>query len=61
MPAERNGPYGRQHIAIQVARLTGSSRERRTANNDTMLAIDVPCVAAACDAILARRSEQASA
>jgi hypothetical protein len=61
MPAERNGPYGPGQIAIQVAHLTGSSRQRRAANNDTMLAIDVPRVTAACDAILARRGERSSA
>jgi lipopolysaccharide heptosyltransferase I len=60
MPAERNGPYGRQHIAIQKARLEGTSRQRRTATNDTMLAISVQDVTAACDAILARRSRKAS-
>jgi heptosyltransferase I len=61
MPAERNGPYGGEHISIQVARLSGSSRERRQANNDTMLAIDVGRVVAACDTILARRSDRSSA
>src|SRR5206468_1478129 len=29
MPAERNGPYGPQHIALQETRLTGSKRDRR--------------------------------
>ena len=61
MPGERNGPYGPQHVTIQVARLTGSSRQRRTAGNETMLAIDVPRVAAACDTILARRRDRSSA
>jgi lipopolysaccharide heptosyltransferase I len=54
MPAARNGPYGAQHIALQQVLLTGSSRERRTANNESMQAIPVDQVAAACDTILAR-------
>lgn len=55
MPAERNGPYGAQHIAIQKMRLGGTSRQRRSAGNETMLAIAVDDVTAACDTILARR------
>ena len=55
MPAERNGPYGAQHIAIQKMRLEGTSRQRRSAGNETMLAIAVDDVTAACDTILARR------
>lgn len=55
MPAERNGPYGASHIALQKARLEGTSRQRRTADNLTMLAISVEDVALACDRILARR------
>jgi ADP-heptose:LPS heptosyltransferase len=54
MPHERNGPYGQRHIALQVERLTGGSRERRTADNATMRAISVDLVAAACEAILSR-------
>jgi lipopolysaccharide heptosyltransferase I len=54
MPAERNGPYGAAHIALQNARLEGSSRARRRANNDTMLTISVEEVCAACDTIAAR-------
>ncbi|HTU24354.1 MAG TPA: glycosyltransferase family 9 protein [Pirellulales bacterium] len=61
MPGERNGPYGGKHVTIQVARLTGTSRERRGADNATMLAIDVPRVTAACDAILSRRRDRTSA
>jgi lipopolysaccharide heptosyltransferase I len=61
MPGERNGPYGEQHITIQVARLEGSSRQRRRAGNETMLAIDVARVTAACDTILARRRDRTSA
>jgi ADP-heptose:LPS heptosyltransferase len=53
MPAERNGPYG-PHIAIEVMRLTGSSRQRRTAGNEAMLAISAERVTAACDELLER-------
>jgi heptosyltransferase-1 len=61
MPAERNGPYGAGHIALQKARLEGTSRQRRTADNATMLAISVADVAVACDRILARRSSSRQA
>lgn len=54
MPAERNGPYGGQHIAIQKMRMEGSSRTRRRASNETMLAIRVEDVCSACDALLSR-------
>ncbi|MCA9246478.1 MAG: lipopolysaccharide heptosyltransferase I [Planctomycetales bacterium] len=52
MPHERNGPYGDGHIAIQKACLAGGSRQRRNANNDTMLAIEVDDVCAVCDRLL---------
>jgi heptosyltransferase I len=58
MPAERNGPYGPGHIALQVICLTGSSRSRRTAGNESMLAITVEQVAAACDEILSRPADR---
>jgi lipopolysaccharide heptosyltransferase I len=58
MPAERNGPYGSGHISLQTVCLTGSSRSRRTANNDSMLAISVQQVVAACDEILSRKSDR---
>ncbi len=54
MPGERNGPYGPEHITVQKMRLSGSSRERRRANSDSMLAIQVENVTAACDVILNR-------
>jgi hypothetical protein len=59
MPAERNGPYGAQHIAIQRMTMEGSSRERRGASNETMLAISVDDVRSACDTILSRRERGA--
>lgn len=54
MPAERNGPYGPQHIAIQKAHFTGSSRQRRQAPPNLMLAIQVEDVLAGCAEILRR-------
>jgi lipopolysaccharide heptosyltransferase I len=55
MPAERNGPYGPGHIALQNAILTGPSRQRRRADNATMLAIGAAQVCRACDEMLHRR------
>jgi lipopolysaccharide heptosyltransferase I len=52
--AQRNGPYGEQHIALQRALLEGGSRQRRQADNTAMLAIEVEDVAAACDEIIER-------
>jgi heptosyltransferase I len=54
MPAERNGPYGPQHVSVQKIRLTGTSRERRTAGPESMEAISVDHVTEACDQILDR-------
>jgi heptosyltransferase I len=54
MPAERNGPYGEGHIALQNVCLQGTNRERRTADNASMQAISVGEVAAACEQILGR-------
>jgi heptosyltransferase I len=54
MPAERNGPYGPDHIAIQRMRLTGGSRQRRSASPESMLAISVTDVCGACDQLFAR-------
>jgi heptosyltransferase-1 len=59
MPAERNGPYGPGHVAVQKMRLTGSSRSRRTAGPESMLTITVEDVARACDQVLGRRSKAA--
>ena len=53
MPARRNGPYGSQHIAVQRVCLEGSSRERRRAGPESMEAITVEDVCAACESILA--------
>ncbi len=56
--AERNGPYGSQHIAIQRACLTGSSRSRRRASDETMRMISVSDVVTACDCLLETPAEQ---
>ncbi len=55
MPRERNGPYGKRHIAIQAARLASGSRARRQADNATMRAITAEMVATAGEEILRRR------
>lgn len=54
MPAERNGPYGPGHIAIQKATFDGTSRQRRTASASLMEAIEVEDVCEACARILRR-------
>ena len=59
MPAERNGPYGTGHAIVQRMCLSGSSRSRRTAGPESMLAISVEDVARACDQILGRRVKAA--
>jgi lipopolysaccharide heptosyltransferase I len=56
MPAERNGPYGPQHIALQVRRFEGTSRQRRTAPAELMEAITVEMACGACDRLLSRAS-----
>lgn len=60
MPAERNGPYGPRHIAIQKAAFEGGSRERRNASSELMEAISVEDVRQACDTILRREAWQAA-
>jgi lipopolysaccharide heptosyltransferase I len=54
MPVSRCGPYGSKHIALQNAKLAGKLKNRRTADNATMLAIGVDEVCCACEDILAR-------
>lgn len=60
-PGERNGPYGPRHVTLQKMRVEGPSRRRRSAAGDSMAAISVDDVVAACERILdaglaARRS-----
>lgn len=54
MPAERNGPYGSQHIALQKATYQGGRHGRRKAPRTLMDAITVDDVCMACDEILDR-------
>jgi heptosyltransferase I len=56
-PREVHGPFGSQHIALQKARFTGSTRGRRTAPAQLMEAIGVEDVCEACDKILQRTTE----
>jgi heptosyltransferase I len=51
-PAEVHGPFGPLHLALQKARFTGSTRQRRTAPPQLMEAITVADVCEACDKIL---------
>lgn len=60
MPGDRNGPYGPQHVLVQKVCLQGSSRARRTANNASMLAIEVGDVCRASDQVLAPRATRAA-
>jgi len=53
-PADRHGPYGRQHVAIQKRVCPGSTRRRRNASTEFIEAIDVASVCEACDRILDR-------
>jgi lipopolysaccharide heptosyltransferase I len=55
--AERNGPYGSQHVAVQRMSLAGSSRSRRQANDASMRAISVQDVCTACDQLLLAPAE----
>jgi heptosyltransferase I len=50
--AEKHGPYGTQHIAVQKAFFEGSSRQRRHASPQLMRAITVEDVCSACDRIM---------
>ncbi len=56
MPAERNGPYGPGHIALQKECLQGSSRSRRNADNAAMLKISVEDVLGACQGLLKQQA-----
>jgi ADP-heptose:LPS heptosyltransferase len=52
VPAERNGPYGPQHVALQKMCLAGTSRLRRNADGQSMAAISVEDVCQACERML---------
>lgn len=59
--AKRNGPYGAASVSVQKVCLTGSSRARRNAGGESMRAITVDDVLAACQAILDRPALRQSA
>jgi lipopolysaccharide heptosyltransferase I len=54
MPAQRNGPYGPQHVALQKMTFQGPSRQRKNASPALMEAIGVELVCEACSRILRR-------
>jgi ADP-heptose:LPS heptosyltransferase len=60
MPAERNGPYGPGHVALQKMLFNGTSRQRRNAPGTLMEAIEVEHVCDACDRILKRQRSEAA-
>lgn len=59
-PAEKHGPYGPQHIAVQKMCFEGSTRQRRHASAKYMEAIDAEAVCEACGRILSREGTQAA-
>ena len=60
MPAERNGPYGSRHVALEKTRFEGTSRQRRNAPREVMESISVEHVCDACDQILHREASEAA-
>jgi len=58
--AEKNGPYGSGHIAIQRMTVEGSSRQRRDASDESMRAIEIDDVCGACDRLLGHEEAQPS-
>ena len=59
-PAERHGPYGPQHIAIQKMIFDGPTHRRRHASPKYMEAIQVDDVCEACVQILQRSDREAA-
>ncbi len=51
---ENSGAYGAQHIHVQKRFQDGTSRQRRRANNEAMMEIDVDSVVEACEKLLSR-------
>lgn len=58
--AERNGPYGPGHIALQQMLVFGSNRERRNASPAAMEGIRVEHVCDACDELVSRRHQRSA-
>jgi lipopolysaccharide heptosyltransferase I len=61
MPAQRNGPYGPQHVALQEATFQGPSRQRKKVSAALMEAISVELVCQTCSRILRRDGWHAAA
>jgi lipopolysaccharide heptosyltransferase I len=61
MSAQRNGPYGPRHVALQQMTFQGTSRQRKTAPATLMEAITVDLVCQACSRILQRDGWHAAA
>ncbi|MBN2473670.1 MAG: glycosyltransferase family 9 protein [Pirellulales bacterium] len=59
-PAERHGPYGPQHAALQEMVFEGSTRQRRNASPKYMEAIGVDLVCRTCRRILRREGWKAA-
>ncbi|WP_417745252.1 glycosyltransferase family 9 protein [Rosistilla oblonga] len=57
---ELSGPYGSEHLSIQKARFDGTSRQRRSADNWSMRAIEVVDVCAGLTQMLSRSSRAAA-
>ena len=55
----RCGPYGPRHIALQAYYQSGTSRQRRAADNLAMQAITIEQACQACDDVLDRTSATA--
>jgi len=53
-----SGAYGPQHLAVQAYFQSGTSRQRRSADNEAMRAIEVEAVCDACDRVLLRQQSQ---
>jgi len=60
MPAERHGPYGPQHIAIQSVHSEGTSSQPHNAPREVMEAIRVETVCETCDRVLQRGASEAA-
>ncbi len=59
-PADRHGPYGAKHLALQAMRFEGPTRRRRCASPKYMEAISVEMVCRACDRVLQREASDAA-
>jgi len=58
MPAERNGPYGPGHAAVEEMAFAGTNRRQRRTDPAPMAAIGVERVCAACERLLSRPLER---